>query len=442
LALREPARLTTALQERWQWTLSPTEAVPEEPEISPVDALLAGALLLDHLDLQELYAELLHRSPCAPEHQYHASRFVEELRLRWDEYQHLETHSRHEAEKARLQAAVTSAQQALTDAQQEYAETLEALHSEWEQTHVLQLQELTAQLREETAAWRERETCQLEIAYEARLQEKLSQARHQWLAEQEWRFTEQFEAVEQRFEETHRSNLKLLYAQQRRERERFEQETIEAYEEKLEQARATQRGIADQRNQAQKELEQAKQQIAQLQEDWKKRAQEEGSSEKLKEAEEENELLLLQLHQVQEELEHYFLEYKRLQEESAPAKTPPQSSNSHWANGPDPWSSKKPSFRQRLRRKLRTLRDVRYLRKHKAVDARYYLDRNYDVAAARMDPTEHYVRFGWQEGRQPHPDFDGERYLQLNPDVRAAGLNPLLHWLRHGQKEGRTGGMS
>ena len=28
-------------------------------------------------------------------------------------------------------------------------------------------------------------------------------------------------------------------------------------------------------------------------------------------------------------------------------------------------------------------------------------------------------------------------FLQFNPDVAAAGLNPLEHWISHGQFEGR-----
>jgi len=146
---------------------------------------------------------------------------------------------------------------------------------------------------------------------------------------------------------------------------------------------------------------------------------------------EENELLLLQLHQVQEELEHYFLEYKKLQEPEQPKPIPKQNK-----------AGTSSSFRKRIRDKIRTRRDVRFLKKKSAVDGPFYLEQNPDVEASKLSAEEHYVRFGWKEGRQPHPEFDGERYLQLNPDVRAAGLNPLLHWLRHGQEEGRTGGMS
>ena len=76
------------------------------------------------------------------------------------------------------------------------------------------------------------------------------------------------------------------------------------------------------------------------------------------------------------------------------------------------------------------------------MDRPFYQEQNPDVEASKLSAEEHYVRFGWKGGRQPHPDFDGERYLQLKPDVRAAGLNPLLRWHRHGKEEGRSGGVT
>ena len=39
-------------------------------------------------------------------------------------------------------------------------------------------------------------------------------------------------------------------------------------------------------------------------------------------------------------------------------------------------------------------------------DAAYYLSTYPEVVALGMDPAKHYIRFGWQEGRNPHPLFD------------------------------------
>ena len=70
-------------------------------------------------------------------------------------------------------------------------------------------------------------------------------------------------------------------------------------------------------------------------------------------------------------------------------------------------------------------------------DVAYYLARNPDVAAAGVDPYQHYLAVGWKEGRAPDAWFDGRWYLQQNPDVAAAGADPLLHFEQFGWKEGR-----
>jgi hypothetical protein len=64
----------------------------------------------------------------------------------------------------------------------------------------------------------------------------------------------------------------------------------------------------------------------------------------------------------------------------------------------------------------------------KLLDAEFYLRVNPDVAAARMDPLKHYVKYGAAEQRQPHPLFDPAHYLASCPAACNAG-NPLLHFL-------------
>lgn len=71
-------------------------------------------------------------------------------------------------------------------------------------------------------------------------------------------------------------------------------------------------------------------------------------------------------------------------------------------------------------------------------DAVYYLANNPDVAAAGVDPYQHYITTGWKEGRNPSALFNTNYYEQQNPDVRAAGVNPLLHFETSGWKEGRN----
>jgi len=70
-------------------------------------------------------------------------------------------------------------------------------------------------------------------------------------------------------------------------------------------------------------------------------------------------------------------------------------------------------------------------------DASYYRQAYPDVVEAGMDPFDHFVEFGWKEGRNPAASFSVSGYLERYPDVRLLGINPLVHYLRHGYQEGR-----
>jgi hypothetical protein len=85
--------------------------------------------------------------------------------------------------------------------------------------------------------------------------------------------------------------------------------------------------------------------------------------------------------------------------------------------------------------------DADLLRRSAFFDPAFYLARNPDVAAGRIDPISHYLGCGAQEGRDPSPDFSTTGYLELYPDVAAQGLNPLVHFLRCGLAEGRDTGV-
>ncbi|HKS62122.1 MAG TPA: M10 family metallopeptidase C-terminal domain-containing protein [Xanthobacteraceae bacterium] len=70
-------------------------------------------------------------------------------------------------------------------------------------------------------------------------------------------------------------------------------------------------------------------------------------------------------------------------------------------------------------------------------DAQYYLLHNPDVAAAGADPLQHFNQFGWHEGRNPNAWFDMAGYLSHYTDVAASGVNPLQHYEQFGWREGR-----
>lgn len=65
-------------------------------------------------------------------------------------------------------------------------------------------------------------------------------------------------------------------------------------------------------------------------------------------------------------------------------------------------------------------------------DAAWYLETYPDIAAAGIDPFEHYLLWGWREGRNPSAAFDTSFYVRRYLDP-AQNENPLLHYrrLRH-----------
>ena len=75
---------------------------------------------------------------------------------------------------------------------------------------------------------------------------------------------------------------------------------------------------------------------------------------------------------------------------------------------------------------------------HPLFDSNYYLERNPDVKKTGANPLEHFVVSGGKEGRDPHPLFDSLYYFEENSDVKQAGANPLEHYIRFGAIEGRN----
>ncbi|RJF77783.1 glycoside hydrolase family 99-like domain-containing protein [Rhodopseudomonas palustris] len=68
-------------------------------------------------------------------------------------------------------------------------------------------------------------------------------------------------------------------------------------------------------------------------------------------------------------------------------------------------------------------------------DAQYYLDSYPDIAAAKVDPFEHFIFHGYKEGRNPSADFDTQFYIQRYFKGKT-DQNPLLHYLEHRHEEG------
>lgn len=68
-----------------------------------------------------------------------------------------------------------------------------------------------------------------------------------------------------------------------------------------------------------------------------------------------------------------------------------------------------------------------------AFDRAFYLAANADVAAHGADPLEHFMAFGWREGRDPTPDFSIRGYLEAFPEAAESGENPFVRWLEAGR---------
>lgn len=71
-------------------------------------------------------------------------------------------------------------------------------------------------------------------------------------------------------------------------------------------------------------------------------------------------------------------------------------------------------------------------------DEKYYLSQYSDIKEANICPYEHYMNWGWKEGRNPNRYFNTFKYLDLNPDVKKANVNPLYHFVNYGRKEQRA----
>lgn len=78
------------------------------------------------------------------------------------------------------------------------------------------------------------------------------------------------------------------------------------------------------------------------------------------------------------------------------------------------------------------------LRSHPLFDGGWYLDRNPDVAAAGVNPLEHYLRFGHLEGRDPNRIFNVRWYRQTYFSRRVRSkIEPLTSYVTRGYSQGR-----
>lgn len=68
-------------------------------------------------------------------------------------------------------------------------------------------------------------------------------------------------------------------------------------------------------------------------------------------------------------------------------------------------------------------------------DAEWYSKNNPDCDG--IDPTAHYMKYGFGELRDPSPLFSCAHYLNIYGGVKAAGMHPVLHYIEMGARENR-----
>ncbi len=211
-----------------------------------------------------------------------------------------------------------------------------------------------------------------------------------------------------------------------------EQQKLQAQIEQLTKAKSEQARLATERQELITQIKQAQEKL-------------EAAN---KETGQENELLLLQLHQVQEELEHYFLKYQELMQESneEPQKESNDSEEHQEIEKTSPTKPleftasiralKKP-FKRLSKSQKNEKRQIELLKGSDLFDEAWYLAEYPDVAESGINPIKHYLRYGATEDRNPSSKFDTAFYLSTNPDIDATEINPLIHYIRFGREEGR-----
>lgn len=70
------------------------------------------------------------------------------------------------------------------------------------------------------------------------------------------------------------------------------------------------------------------------------------------------------------------------------------------------------------------------IRKSGLFDPDWYVLTYPDVGQTRMDPLDHYLRYGAFEGREPAPGIDSKAYMAANPHLKGLGMSVLEHQVR------------
>jgi len=100
---------------------------------------------------------------------------------------------------------------------------------------------------------------------------------------------------------------------------------------------------------------------------------------------------------------------------------------------PAPVGSHEPAVEEKTDSDTTLNDEIQLIQDSGLFDKVYYFEKYSDVLKAGLDPLEHYVKYGGQEGRNPNALFDSKWYLETYQDVVG---NPLVHYIRYGGLEG------
>src|SRR2546423_13895368 len=91
------------------------------------------------------------------------------------------------------------------------------------------------------------------------------------------------------------------------------------------------------------------------------------------------------------------------------------------------------------RRALRAVGDLPLQPKIRAIEAsglfdqEYYLSVYPDVRHHVRGPIDHYLRYGYKEGRDASRFMSTKWYFEQYPDAERSGLDPLSHYIQAGK---------
>jgi Glycosyltransferase sugar-binding region containing DXD motif len=80
-------------------------------------------------------------------------------------------------------------------------------------------------------------------------------------------------------------------------------------------------------------------------------------------------------------------------------------------------------------------KDIDILRNSPLFNAQWYLERYPDIREAGIDPVQHYIEYGADEGRDPSPDFRTYNYIEEHNQALQNNENPLVHCIRNRIKQ-------